>query len=169
MATNKIELQYNLRQNNAEGKPTYELWYPRAVRRSTLNLKGLSTHIADHGSIYTPDVVMGVLSKFTSCLVELVSTGVAVKLDGLGTFYPTIEAKGAETPVKYNAEDYVKGIHIRFYPEGSDNDDLTSRAFLKKVSMQQNMLFDKHGVPKKVKNGQLVDYGEDDEEEEEEP
>ena len=35
--------------------------------------------------------------------------------------------------------------------------------------MQQNMLFDKHGVPKKVKNGQLVDYGEDDEEEEEEP
>lgn len=169
MATNKIELQYNLRQNNAEGKPTYELWYPRAVRRSTLNLKGLSTHIADHGSIYTPDVVMGVLSKFTSCLVELVSTGVAVKLDGLGTFYPTIEAKGAETPVKYNAEDYVKGIHIRFYPEGSDDDDLTSRAFLKKVSMQQNMLFDKHGVPKKVKNGQLVDYGEDDEEEEEEP
>ena len=167
--TNKIPIQYDLKQNNAEGKPTYELWYPRAVRRSTLNLKGLSTHIADHGSIYTPDVVMGVLSKFTSCLVELVSTGVAVKLDGLGTFYPTIEAKGAETPVKYNAEDYVKGIHIRFYPEGSDDDDLTSRAFLKKVSMQQNMLFDKHGVPKKVKNGQLVDYGEDDEEEEEEP
>ena len=168
--TNKIPIQYDLKQNNAEGKPTYELWYPRAVRRSTLSLRGLSDHIADHGSIYTPDVVYGVLTKFKNCLVELVSTGVAVKLDGLGIFYPTLESKGAETPIQYNVEDYVKGIHIRFTPDNTDDERITSRAFLQKCSLNQRMLFDKAGVPKKVKNGQLVDYGEgDDEDEQDEP
>ena len=171
MADSKITLQYDLKQNNAEGKPTYELWYPRAVRRSTLSLRGLSNHIADHGSIYTPDVVYGVLTKFKNCLIELVSTGVAVKLDGLGIFYPTLESKGAETPIKYNAAEYVKGIHIRFRPDGISEDDITSRTFMEKCSLAQRMLFDKAGVPKKVKNGQLVDYGvdDDDEEEQEEP
>ena len=110
MADSKITLQYDLKQNNAEGKPTYELWYPRAVRRSTLSLRGLSNHIADHGSIYTPDVVYGVPTKFKNCLIELVSTGVAVKLDGLGIFYPTLESKGAETPIKYNAAPVFRRI-----------------------------------------------------------
>ena len=118
----------------------------------------------------TPDVVYGVLTKFKSCLVELVSTGVAVKLDGLGIFYPTLESKGAETPIQYNVEDYVKGIHIRFTPDNTDDESITSRAFLQKCSLNQRMLFDKAGVPKKVKNGQLVDYDEgDDEDEEQEP
>ena len=164
MATkNTIELRYDLRQNNAEGKPTYELWYPRVVRHGTLSLRGLADHIADHGSIYTRDVVVGVLTKFTTCLVELVKQGQAVKLDGLGIFYPTIEAKGAETPVNYSAIEYVKGVHIRFNPDTTDLDNISSRAFMAKCTFAQRMLFDKAGVPKKVKNGQLVDYGDGDE------
>ena len=166
MATKKIEMQYNLRQLNNENNNAHLLWFPRAVRRSTLSLRGLSDHISDHGSIYTRDVVLGVLSKFTTCLVELVSQGVAVKLDGLGTFYPTLEAEGAETPVGYNIQEYLKGIHVRFQPEGSDDDNITSREMKKKVIMLQNMIFDKNGVPKRVKDGQLVDYGADEDEEE---
>ncbi len=165
MATKKIEMQYNLRQLNNENNNAHLLWFPKAVRRSTLSLRGLSDHISDHGSIYTRDVVQGVLTKFTSCITELVAQGVAVKLDGLGTFYPTLEAKGAETPVGYNIEEYLKGVHIRFQPEGCDDDNITSREMKKKVIMQQNMIFDLNGVPKKVKEGQLVDYGADDDEE----
>ena len=169
MASKKIEMQYNLRQLNNENNSAHLLWFPKAVRRSTLSLRGLSDHIAGHGSIYTRDVVLGVLTKFTSCLIELVTEGTAVKLDGLGTFYPTLEAKGAETPIGYNINEYLKGVHVRFYPEGADDDDLTSRAMKDKVLMSMNMIFDLHGVPKKVKNGQLVDYGEDDEQDGEDP
>ena len=169
MATKKIEMQYNLRQFNNENSSAHLLWFPKAVRRSTLNLRGISNHISEHGSIYTRDVVLGVLTKFTTCLVELVQQGTAVKLDGLGTFFPTLEAKGAETPVGYNIEEYLKGVHIRFQPEGCDDDNITSRVMRQKVAMQQNMIFDLHGVPKKVKDGQLVDYGEEDEEEDDEP
>ena len=162
MATRQIELQYNLHQNSNESSSAYGKWYPRAVRRSTLNLKGLAEHIQGHGSIYTVDVVTGVLTKFRDCLVELVSQGVGVKIDGIGTFYPTIEAKGAESPIKYNIKECIEGIHVRFLPENSDSEKITSRAFINKVVMKQNMIFDMAGVPKKVVDGQLVDYGTDD-------
>ena len=136
MATKKIEMQYNLRQLNNEASGAHGKWYPKAVRRSTLSLRGLSDHIAGHGSIYTPDVVIGVLTKFTSCLIELVTEGTAVKLDGLGTFYPTLEASGADTPVGYSINEYLKGVHVRFYPEGADDDDITSREMKEKVILR---------------------------------
>lgn len=162
MATRKIELKYDLRQMNNDKSTANRLWFPRAVRHSTLSLRGLSDHIAGHGSIYTGDVVAGVLTKFKDCLVELVSQGTAVKIDGLGTFYPSLEAKGADTPVGYNIGEFLEGIHVRFLPENTEVDRITSRAFMSKVAMKQNMIFDLNGVPKKVKDGQLVDYGTDD-------
>lgn len=159
MATTKVEMQYDIYQNGNEDSTAYGKWYPRAVQLSTLNLKGLANHIQGHGSVYTQDVVLGVITKFRDCLVELVSQGIGVKLDGLGTFYPTLEAKGADTPVKYNLESYLEGIHIRFRPEGAGEDKLTSRVFKKQVPMKQRLIFDKSGKPKKVEDGQLVDYG----------
>lgn len=161
MATKKIEMKYDLRQLNNANNKSHLLWFPRAVRHSTLNLRGLSTHIADHGSLYTPDVVIGVLTKFKECLVELVSQGTAVKIDGLGTFYPSLEAKGAESPVGYSIAEYLRGVHVRFLPENGD-ERLTSRAMKTKVAMSQNMIFDKNGVPKKIVEGQMVDYTADD-------
>ena len=162
MATRKIELKYDLRQMNNDKSTANRLWFPRAVRHSTLSLRGLSDHIAGHGSIYTGDVVAGVLTKFKECLVELVSQGTGVKIDGLGTFYPTIEAKGAQSPVGYNISEHIQGVHVRFLPESSDDEKITSRAFAEKVSMKQRLIFDMSGVPKKVVDGELVNYGDDD-------
>ena len=159
MAKSKIEMQYDIIQNGNEDSTAFGKWYPRAVRTSTLNLKGLANHIQGHGSLYTEDVVLGVMTKFRDCLVELVSQGVGVKIDGIGTFYPTLEAKGAETPVKYNLDTYLQGVHVRFLPEDVSEEQITSRAFATKVSMKQRMIFDNTGKPKKVVNGQLVDYG----------
>ena len=163
MATNKISMQYDLKQNSNEDSTAFGKWYPRAVVLSTLNLRGLAAHIAEHGSIYTEDVVYGVLSKFTSCMLELVKQGVAVKLDGLGKFYPTLEAKGAETPVNYNLESYLQGVHIRYLPEGSEanssHGDITSRKLKKSVIFEQRMIWDKNGKPKRIVDGQVVDYG----------
>ena len=168
MADNKISLQYDLKQLNNDASSAHLKWFPWVVRKDTLNLRGLADHISEHGSIYTQDVVEGVLKKFTSCMVELIKQGIGVKLDGLGTFYPTIEAKGAETPVGYNIEEYAKGVHIRFTPENAELDRITSRQMKEMCSFKQNMIFDLNGVPKKIKDGQLVDYGPEDEEQEDE-
>ena len=72
MATTKVEMQYDIYQNANEDSTAYGKWYPRAVQLSTLNLKGLANHIQGHGSVYTQDVVLGVITKFRDCLVELV-------------------------------------------------------------------------------------------------
>jgi len=165
MADSKISLRYDLKQLNNAQSSAHMLWFPWVKRTDTLSLRGLADHIAEHGSIYTLDVVEGVLKKFTACMVELIKQGIGVKLDGLGTFYPTLEAKGAEDPVGYDINEYVKGLHIRFTPENSELDRITSRTLKDKASFKQNMIFDLNGVPKKVKDGQLVDYGEDDDEE----
>ncbi len=138
MATNKIEMKYDLRQLNNENNNAHLLWFPRAVRHSTLNLRGLSAHIAGHGSIYTNDVVVGVLTKFKDCLVELVSQGTAVKLDGLGIFYPSIDnVKGGATEAQmkdsnFNPMSIIDGVHLRFTPNSSALDNLTSKNFLRR-------------------------------------
>ena len=156
------KILYEVKKDTNTASRTYGMWFGYVKSLETLNTRKLANHISEHGSIYTPDVVIGVLTKFTSCLIELVTEGTAVKLDGLGTFYPTLEASGADTPVGYNINEYLKGVHVRFYPEGTDDDDITSREMKEKVILSQNMIFDLHGVPKRVKDGQLVDYGDDD-------
>ena len=57
--------------------------------------------------------------------------GQSVKLDGLGTFRPTIEGKGSndiETAVSLGANVIIEGIHLRFSPENAKGEKLTSRA-----------------------------------------
>ena len=63
---------------------------------------------------------------------ELVTQGQSVKLDGLGIFYPTIEGtKGGSESVEdavENLNEIIEGVHLRFQPEGSKDEKLTSRA-----------------------------------------
>ena len=72
-----------------------------------------------------------------------------VPTDCQGTFYPALETKGADTPVSYNIHEYLRGVHLRFCPEGCDNDNITSHAMREKVQLQQNVIFDMYGVPKR--------------------
>ena len=147
MADNKITMQYDLRQNNTTGCASYGKWYAQAVRSATLNTRGLADHIMSHGSIFTRDVVEGMVIKFRECIVELLMQGVGVKLEGLGTFYPTLETTGADEPEGYNIDEHLKGVHIRFRPERASGDNLTSPVFAQKVLMRQRMVIDRRGVP----------------------
>ena len=61
MANNKVQMKYDLCQNNVRDSVMNGKWYPRVSRTATLDLDGLCDHIAGHSSIYTGDVVAGVL------------------------------------------------------------------------------------------------------------
>ena len=56
-----------------------------------------------------------------------------VKIDGLGTFYTTIECEkgGALSKDKFNVNKDIKGLHIRFLPEQEQEQNISSREFLK--------------------------------------
>jgi predicted histone-like DNA-binding protein len=92
-------------------------------------------HISEHGSIYTPDVVYGVLEKFRSCLIEMLLNSKKVKIEGLGTFYCTLENQknGALKKEDFNVNKHLKALHIRFLPEQSAEENISSREFLKKA------------------------------------
>ena len=124
---------YQVTQNKNEKSSAYGKWYGRVKTLETLNTRKLSRHISEHGSIYTQDVVFGVLEKFRSCLIEMLLESKKVKIDGLGTFYTTIESQGAETKEKYNVLSDIKALHIRFLPEQEQEMNISSREFLKKA------------------------------------
>lgn len=140
MATNKITLKINYRKNKNMRSSSFGNYFPEVDRNETLSLRGLSEHIKNHGSIYTRDVIEGVLIKMSACIPELVAQGIGVKLDGLGKFYPTARSvKGgvAEAALKgVNSNDVVKGIHIRFLPDSQSLDNITSVEFKKKCSLE---------------------------------
>ena len=71
-----------------------------------------------------------------TCLTEMVSQGIGVKLDGLGTFYPTMEGKGVAKPDDFSVAEHLLGIHIRFLPEGAKDEELTSKKFMAKCTLK---------------------------------
>ena len=133
MATNEIKLGINLRQNKNSKNAGYGKYYPEVDTQTTLTLRGFAKHMSDHGCIYGLDLIEGVLKKITQCLPELISQGIPVRLDPLGTFLPTCDVDkpllniGAMEGADPN--DVVKGVHIRFLPYGVEDDNITSRRF----------------------------------------
>ena len=126
---------YEVYQNQNEHNAAYGKWYGRVKYLESMNTRKLSNHIAEHGSIYTPDVVYGVMEKFRSCLLEMLLNSKKVKIDGLGTFYTTLECKkgGAVTKDKFSVLKDIKGLHIRFLPEQEQEQNISSREFLKQA------------------------------------
>ena len=129
------KILYEVKQNQNSHSNAFGKWYAQIKNLETLNTRKLAQHISEHGSIYTPDVVYGVLEKFRSCLIEMLLESKKVKIEGLGTFYCTLENQknGALTKDKFNVNIHLKALHIRFLPEQTTEENISSRQFLKKA------------------------------------
>ena len=121
------------KQNQNEQSSAYGKYYPEAYPPETLSLRGLIERVAFDQSVYSRDIVEGVIQKLTRVMVELLTGGQPVKWDGLGTFTPKIESvKGGVTEAQLkagsvNVRDAIEGVHIRFIPENEKGEELTSR------------------------------------------
>ena len=135
MPVKSPQFEISIRKNDNALSEAYGKYYPKAVEKQTISLRGLCNHMAEHNSIYGRDIIQGVLMKMSGCIVELLSQGNPVKIDGLGTFVPTVESekrgisKADLIAGKWNPQTYVKAIHIRFRPENTNDDKITSRSF----------------------------------------
>ena len=126
---------YLLKQNNTKTSKIYGKWFARGKTTETLNTRKMANHIAEHGSIYTPDVVFGVLEKFRSCLLEMLLNSKRVKIDGLGIFFTTIENEkgGALKKEDFSPAKNLKALHIRFLPDQEAETNISSREFIKRA------------------------------------
>ena len=129
------KILYEVKKNQNTSSSAYGKWFAQIKTLETLNTRKLANHISEHGSIYTPDVVYGVLEKFRSCLLEMLLESKKVKIEGLGTFYCTVENTkgGAAKKEDFNVNKHLKALHIRFLPEQEAEQNISSREFLKKA------------------------------------
>ena len=126
---------YELRQNKNSLSKIFGKWFAHSKTIEVLNTRKMAQHISEHGSIFTPDVVYGVLEEFRSCLIEMLLDSKRVKIDGLGTFFTTIENEkgGAISADKFSVSSNLKALHIRFLPEQEQEMNISSREFFKKA------------------------------------
>ena len=163
MATDIIAFPVNLRKNNNRFNKGYGKYYPEADSKEPLNLKGFAKHISEHGKLVDYPMAVLVLQNIVSCLKEMVTTGQPVKLDGFGTFTPTIESDGTkavnsvEESLNVGIDNLIAGVHLRFIPENAKGEAITSRKFA------DQCVFNVVGVTKITKvtqNGKTKRYSE---------
>jgi len=126
---------YLLKQNKVKDSKINGKWFAHGKTIEVMNTRKMANHISEHGSIYTPDVVFGVLEKFRSCLLEMLLNSRRVKIDGLGTFFTTIENEpgGAARKEDFSPQKNLKALHIRFMPDQEAETNISSREFIKKA------------------------------------
>ena len=133
MAVRKIAMVVNLRQNKNASASNFGKWYPEVDEKKPLDLKGFCAHMTEHGKLADFQMVVLVVQQVVECMKELVLQGQPVKLEGLGTFGPSIESvKGGAASVQAamdkGLDSLIEGVHMNFTPENTKGEKLTSRA-----------------------------------------
>jgi hypothetical protein len=120
----KIERYIN---TNTHSK-SYGRTYGRVKHeKKVVDTRKLAEHIQEHGSIYTLDVILGVLAKAEKCIPELIAQGYKVKLNGLGMFKLMAESIGEENTEDFTIAKDIKQLNVRFLPERSDWSEWASK------------------------------------------
>ncbi len=161
MAKENIAFLVNLRKNTQEGSPMEGRYYPEAESKETLSMKGFAKHVSEHGgTLVTLEFMQLVMAAIVKCLKEMMSHGQPVKLDGLGTFRPTVTSvkNGAATiedALRMGVNNMVAGVNFVFIPENAQGEEITSKKFKDQCSLQFAYLVE---TVKKVIGGKEKSY-----------
>ena len=102
-----------------EARQKVKKTYGKIIYRGTLSLGDMAEHIMKHGTVYTEDVVIGVITKLKSCIQEMLSDGYKVKLDGIGTLYPVLTSEGVTDAKDFSAQENVTRVGVAFLADQS--------------------------------------------------
>ena len=118
--------------NNNSKNSAYGKTYGRLVYHDTMSTSDLCRHMMKHGTIFTSDVVKGVVEKFIQCFEELLLEGNKIKLDGLGTFYLSINTEGVDDETKFTANN-VKAIRVKFIGDQGKESEYATKMLTNKA------------------------------------
>ena len=127
------KLIYKKYQNQNKKSNGYGKTYARMVPVGTLDTNDICKHIAKHGTIYTSDIVKGVVEKFINCFEELLLEGYKLKLDGLGTFYLSVNTEGAETEKDFNPASNIKKVRVVFLGDKAKSSEYATKVMTRKA------------------------------------
>ena len=145
MARSEIPMVINLRQNKNDDSTAYGKYFAECDAKEPLNLKGFAAHMTSHGKIADYQMCVLVLGQVVDCMSELLSQGQPVKLDGFGTFSPSVDGQklgkaNLADAVAGGADAMINGIKINFLGENTKGEELTSRALKKECVFEWGYL-----------------------------
>ena len=127
------KLIYKKYQNQNKKSSGYGKTYARVVPTGTMDTDEICKHIAEHGTIYTSDIVKGVVEKFINCFEELLLAGNKLKLNGLGTFYLSVKSEGAETEKDFNPASNIKKVRVVFLGDQAKSSEYATKVMTRKA------------------------------------
>ena len=136
--------------------------YGKIIYRKTLTLDDMAEHIMKHGSVYTEDVVIGVITKMKNCMQEMLADGHKVKLDGIGTLYPTLTSAGVDNAKDFSATENVTRIGIAFLADQSRKSMYKARSMREAVNLSTSVyseLTGEDGATESGNNGNTENGG----------
>ena len=126
--------------------------YGKIIYRGTLSLADMAEHIMKHGTVYTEDVVIGVITKLKSCMQEMLADGYKVKLDGIGTLYPTLTSEGVADAKDYSAQENITRVGIAFLADQSKKSQYKAAAMKQGVSLSTQLYSELTGESEQPSN-----------------
>ena len=122
-----------------EARQKVKKTYGKIIYRGTLSLADMAEHIMKHGTVYTEDVVIGVITKLKTCMQEMLADGYKVKLDGIGTLYPVLTSEGVTDASKYSAQENVTRVGVSFLADQSKKSQYKAAAMKQGVSLSTQL------------------------------
>jgi len=131
-----INYSLGLRKSNPSEKNSEKKVYAYAQNTEVIDIQKLAKHIQVHGSPYTRDIIVGVLTKAVDCIREQLLEGKKVNLGEMGSFYCTISSEGVDSADEFNPSAHIKGVNVR-WDRGSEFSDLLAEAEFNYVTTRE--------------------------------
>ena len=128
--------------------------YGKIIYRGTLSLSDMAEHIMKHGSVYTEDVVIGVITKLKTCMQEMLADGYKVKLDGIGTLYPVLSSKGVDNAKDFSANEAITRLGISFLADQSKKSVYKASAMRQGATLSTQLYSELTTSPQPSPNGE---------------
>ena len=136
-----------------EQRQQVEKTYGKIIYRGTLRLADMAEHIMKHGSVYTEDVVIGVITKLKLCIQEMLADGYKVKLDGIGTLYPVLTSQGVADAKDFSAQENITRLGVAFLADQSKKSTYKAAAMRQETTLSTSLYSDLTGENEEENEG----------------
>ncbi len=152
-----MAINYSLTQRHNPADSTADpKVYALAQYTVKMSLEDFSQHIADHGSPFTRDVILGTLTAAVDCLREQLLSGIRVSLGDLGTFYVSLNSEGTDTAEEFTSKN-IKKVKVN-WSRGSRFTTLTDDATFQYVGTRKAQAAARKAEKEAIDNGTTADH-----------
>lgn len=109
-----MSIKYNLIERGEPGITGggNKKWYAVATSDGELTVDDLTKQIEKFSALSEADI-RGVIIALENVIQDNLANGKIIRLDKLGSFYPTLSSKGADTEEDFDTS-YIRGASVRY-------------------------------------------------------